>query len=413
MRVNCKHVAAIVVATAVPTEMRTQPIPAPPALPVWRQSLDALLPPASTNDRVGTPLAIELSLSVSGPSPSLDARLVRAGKRGGWVAGDLSWAKLNMLRHSGYPERSLGCFKSSMRPSGVELEFVWLPPLFVRNLCVRRREDDLAAAIERRAVAAVGRSAPRRAAAAAAPPTAGGADVCHGAAVPERDRRRDGRSGRRAHASGQRRRGTAGGVHRIVGSWRGVRRRRVAAGTPGQPATAASQRMALSDAPLVIPADEVPRFVTEYYPRLRHIAAVTSSDASFTPPEIAGPTLVLRADYQAEHELELTCEWAYRLGDNAFRSPIGTSDYAAWRDLEAETALASSIARRWSRWGSEPTHAHRRARLSGLKTMRFATGSTAARRASRCRAGGVRPPGGLPGGGWLPRHRGDDRRGRW
>lgn len=90
VHVNCKHVAALVIAAAGATKMRAQPTPPPPAPTAWRHSLDALLPPASTNDRIGTPLAIELNLSVSGPSPTLDARLVRPGKRGGWVAGDLS-----------------------------------------------------------------------------------------------------------------------------------------------------------------------------------------------------------------------------------------------------------------------------------------------------------------------------------
>ncbi|MGA8254113.1 MAG: SWIM zinc finger family protein, partial [Mycobacterium sp.] len=107
VHVNCKHVAAIVIAAAGAAKMRAQPTPPPPPSTAWRRSLDALLPPASTNDHVGTPLAIELSLSVSGPSPTLDARLVRPGKRGGWVAGDLSWAKLNMLRHCGYPDAQL------------------------------------------------------------------------------------------------------------------------------------------------------------------------------------------------------------------------------------------------------------------------------------------------------------------
>jgi hypothetical protein len=103
VHVNCKHVAAIVIAAVGATKMRAQTTPPPSVPAAWRQSLDALLPPASTNDRIGTPLAIELILSLTGPSPTLDARLVRPGKRGGWVAGDLSWGKLHMLRY-GYPD---------------------------------------------------------------------------------------------------------------------------------------------------------------------------------------------------------------------------------------------------------------------------------------------------------------------
>jgi hypothetical protein len=37
--------------------------------------------------------------------PKLRARLVRAGKNGGWVAGGLSWGKLESLRYYGdHPE---------------------------------------------------------------------------------------------------------------------------------------------------------------------------------------------------------------------------------------------------------------------------------------------------------------------
>ena len=148
VQVNCKHVAAIVVAAAGATKMRAQRTPPPPAPTAWRQSLDALLPPASTNDRVGTPLAIELSLSVSGPSPTLDARLVRPGKRGGWVAGDLSWGKLHMLRHCGYPDAQLrllqelyATYRASSSNSTGYYRYSY------GGYTVRRREDDLAAAI--------------------------------------------------------------------------------------------------------------------------------------------------------------------------------------------------------------------------------------------------------------------------
>src|SRR5262249_33583052 len=134
------------------------------------------------------------------------------------------------------------------------------------------------------------------------------------------------------------------------------------------------QRMTLGE-PLVIPAEEAPRFAAEYCPRLRHIAAVTSSDESFTPPEIIGPTLVLRADYEADHELELTWEWAYRLADNDFRAPVDTSENPGYRDLDAETALALSIEAPLEQAGLRAADGRLvpRTRLSGLETMRFAT----------------------------------------
>ena len=60
------------------------------------------------------PLAIELALAAdpgqvsrTGPAPlRLIARLVRPGKNGGWVAGDLSWGRLDTLSYgSDYSEQ--------------------------------------------------------------------------------------------------------------------------------------------------------------------------------------------------------------------------------------------------------------------------------------------------------------------
>jgi superfamily II DNA or RNA helicase len=141
-----------------------------------------------------------------------------------------------------------------------------------------------------------------------------------------------------------------------------------------KPAPEALQRMALGDQPLVIPADEAHRFAAEYYPRLRRIAAITSSDESFTPPEIVGPSLVLRADYQDDHQLELTWEWAYRLDDSDIRVPVDTHGFADYRDLPAEHALAASIAAPLEQLALRtPDGTLAGARLSGLDTMRFAT----------------------------------------
>ncbi len=374
VHVNCKHVVAIVVAAA--TTMRAQPTLPPPA-PAWRQSLDALLPPASTNDRAGIPLAIELSLSVSEPMPSLDARLVRPGKRGGWVAGDLSWGKLHVLRHYGHPEpqvRLLQEFYRTYRASSpnstgyyrysyagysygdgktislLQFESPQLWPLLdearqvgLRLLQARQQQEVPAFAT---AQLCLDVTADETGDLAVEPALrVGGATVRPVAFI-----------------------GSSG--HGVVYADRGLRLARLDKLAP-EPL----QRMTLGDKPLVIPADEAPRFAAEYYPRLRHIAAVTSSDESFTPPEIIGPTLVLRADYQADHELELTWEWVYRLGDNDFHAPVGTSENIGYRDMDAETTLALSIEAPLEQVGLRAADGRLVpwVRLSGLQTMRFAT----------------------------------------
>ena len=133
--------------------------------------------------------------------------------------------------------------------------------------------------------------------------------------------------------------------------------------------------MTLGEQSLMIPAEEEARFGAEYYPRLRHIAAITSSDESFTAPVIAGPTLVLRADYQDNHELQLSWEWEYRVGDSAFRAPLGTAADVGCGDHDAENRLVSSIDAPLERFGLRGVDGTLSAgtRLSGLETMRFAT----------------------------------------
>src|SRR5487761_467289 len=128
---NCVHVAALVLAaadetllsapTAAGTTARRSTLP-------WEQSLESLLAThqaraaSATGDvTANAPLAVELSLVQNTPEPfrypsyatdngrhepstedairkfKLQARLVQPGRLGGWVAGTLSWARLDYL----------------------------------------------------------------------------------------------------------------------------------------------------------------------------------------------------------------------------------------------------------------------------------------------------------------------------
>jgi hypothetical protein len=104
---NCKHVVALVLSVLEPGSSEPgRPQTAPPA---WRQSLDSLLDQGGPARGGTTPLAIELTLTGGPGQPRrggqaaaqvplrLIARVVRPGKNGGWVAGDLSWGKLDAL----------------------------------------------------------------------------------------------------------------------------------------------------------------------------------------------------------------------------------------------------------------------------------------------------------------------------
>ena len=142
--------------------------------------------------------------------------------------------------------------------------------------------------------------------------------------------------------------------------------------------------MALEGESLDVPAAAEPRFRDRYYPRLRRAAAVISSDGSFTPPVICGPDLLLRARYGSGHELEVSWEWAYRVGDSPLRAPLeagGPDD--GYRDLAAEQALLAGLDLPLDRYGlltrsdrapGAPVPALApHTRLTGIDTMRFTT----------------------------------------
>ncbi|MGN6680211.1 MAG: SWIM zinc finger family protein, partial [Streptosporangiaceae bacterium] len=116
---SCKHVVALVLSALAPGQPVTAR-PKNPRPPAWEQSLESLLGPSEAAPPGTTTLAIELALaaaagqarwgrSAAGRAPwRLTARLVRAGKNGGWVGSDLSWSKLDALRQShNYSERQV------------------------------------------------------------------------------------------------------------------------------------------------------------------------------------------------------------------------------------------------------------------------------------------------------------------
>jgi len=377
VRADCKHVAALVIAAAGAAAVPDQRRPDRPAPPAWRQSLDALLPPIPANGHAGTPLAIELSLSANGASPTLDARLVRPGKRGGWVAGDLSWGKLAMLRHCGYSDAALrllqeiyATYRASSPNSTGYYRYSYGGYSYgeVKTISLLRFDSPqlwpLLDEARRVGVRLVQARAQQEV------PAYDVAQLCLDVMAGETGdltvtavlRIGDGAARPLAFIGSP--------AHGVVYADGGLRLARL-----DRPAPEVLQRLALGDEPLVIPAGEAARFAAEYYPRLRHIAAVTSSDESFTPPEIIGPRLVLRADYHDEHELQLTWEWLYRIGDDDFRVPVGSVEYAGCRDVDAEHALASSIDAPLERFGLRGADGTliTEARLSGLETMRFAT----------------------------------------
>jgi len=131
-----------------------------------------------------------------------------------------------------------------------------------------------------------------------------------------------------------------------------------------RPVSARWQEMVLANRGIEVPAAQLARFRDHFYLRLRQSVTVLSTDGSFTPPVISGPTLVLCAAYGEGHDVVLDWQWAYQVGEAVFRLGLDqANDGAGYRDVAAEQAILDALARD----GLGP----RQRRLSGMDTARF------------------------------------------
>ncbi|CUU55424.1 SWIM zinc finger [Parafrankia irregularis] len=156
------------------------------------------------------------------------------------------------------------------------------------------------------------------------------------------------------------------------------------------PASAALIQMTMETEVLRIPAAEQPRFVEEFYPRLRRVARIISSDGSFEPPVITPPELVLRADFGPSHAVEIAWEWAYTVGGTRQRTPLASDSAVAggFRDEVAEAEILAGLrlppgstallapggGGYMPRSPGDEYVSADPVRLAGVETMRFATG---------------------------------------
>jgi superfamily II DNA or RNA helicase len=145
------------------------------------------------------------------------------------------------------------------------------------------------------------------------------------------------------------------------------------------PAPPALRRLVVDDNGLSVPGGQRGRFLDEFFPRLRRLASVTSSDRSFVPPALAAPGLVLRAGYGDGHALTLEWGWAYARGEEEARFPFpppGPDDPV--RDLARERAVLDALdlppfADGLLRADGPGSPLLPRVRLDGLDTMRVTT----------------------------------------
>ena len=398
---NCKHVAALVLTNIVADQppvtparrrapaTKTRQAAKPPS---WEQSLGALLesPPAGASHRQeAIPLAIELSLSSDARTPALSARLVQPG-RVGWVGGNLSWSKLGTLTYQGYRAAQLrvlqelyAVYRSRDQSSGYyysDVKSIDLSDYQSSRLWPILDEAEAAGIRLVHAKKALGDLSPyntaelcldvtediRPGSLTVAPKltVAGNTDI-----VPVRF------LGRNGHGL-------------VYTDWADVEasddpsRWHIRLARLASPAVPQLQRMVLAEECLKIPAGQVSRFRDEYYPRLRHIAPVVSSDETFVPPAISAPTLMLNASYHDGHALELGWEWAYRIGESHVRAPLTPArPEDGFRDPERERTILAGLEFPAEQFGLTPASPAGQdgiesppgGVLRGIDTMRFTT----------------------------------------
>jgi hypothetical protein len=383
MGANCSHVAALVLAATDDALLPASTAGARRSTLPWEQSLDSLLgTPAGATEPTAdvaaalAPLAVELSLvqnsSENSRYPSysthvrqqqladdatrklkLQARLVQPGRLGGWVAGNLSWSRLDYMllrdefpaahvrllhelfalhrasttQQGYYPNYSYGGYGGDQKYldlSACESRQLWplldqaheaglpfvyrgkqgtLPPPGTAELTLDVTSDETTLLIA--PVIKTGDSMD------AVPLRFIGSEG-HGVIYADRSQASHGELAR-------------------------FRLARLAHPVPAQ-----LQHLALVDERLVVPESGQAAFLSKYYPRLRRMAAVTSSDGSFTAPEISEPALVVRAAYARNHQVEVRWEWAYQVGGTELRAALGAQP-DPFRDPETEAEILGGI----------------------------------------------------------------------
>lgn len=378
---NCKHVAAIVIASSL---RGPRSLTAPPALPAWEQSLEPLVgDPSALDGRA--PMAIELKLDTrsAGTQSSVRARLMRPGARGGWINGSLNWDGMESWNRE----------VSGLRPDHVALvkELRALHRAGARTAYGygAERTIDLAAYDSPRLwslLEEAGRAELVLLDAHGAVPLPAAGEVRldvvrrpDGALVATAELHLDAEQPWRPVLFV----GAAGhGLVCVTGppdsalEHRPLRLVRLRRSTP-----AALQRMLLDGTRLEIPAADRERFEQEYAPALRRVAALTSSDGSFVVPEVSAPELVLSVAFGGtDHAVDLAWAWRYGFGERTQLVPLAMAPGSPrFRDAEAERVrhaasdLGDTALAQFGLLDDHGRPSRAPARLTGMDTVHFTT----------------------------------------
>ncbi|WP_146362884.1 DEAD/DEAH box helicase [Arthrobacter yangruifuii] len=370
---DCKHVAAAALQSNTEHLISRQELFAPatrPAVPAWQQSLQTLIDADhadSTRPAETTPLALQFELRNvaaaaasrwGAPTPRslhratpfrLGVRPVVRNAKGNWVKNNLAWSNISYqtygLRLDPDQHRWFSQFPSLHRSNGVSYfgqndSWLYLDD-FANPLLWQLLEEAVRLGIpfvgtKKDAAVRVGKLATLsldvRAAGGDTPgplqllPTL----EVDGAQVPLED----------------------AGIIGNHGIYLRSPQNTITLAPTAKTLTEQDKGLLLQGAPVMVPKADAPVFLEKFYPRLRQVLPVTSSDDSVEFPEIEPPVLVLTAAFGPEDSLTLTWNWAYRHGSSSTRLPFtrapktgGSADDVdtSYRDIPAEAELLAAV----------------------------------------------------------------------
>ncbi|MBX4167619.1 DEAD/DEAH box helicase [Rhodococcus sp. DMU2021] len=333
---DCKHTVALLLTLLAPQEDTT------PKTPSWEAPFEAMFEDHETGN--GVPLALQLALTqrAHAPAPMLTARVLRPG-RTGWVSGNISWQNLAytydvnkqhqqlLLEFAALVQASTRSYYSSAS-STVDLSAV-SPRLWSLLDDARRLGIELRYAKKKHG--------------AVPPPGAAEvhvdvADVGDGLTVTPALHISDDSTGAAVAFIGA-------PAHGVVYLPSGDHDGGAPADLPFRlaqlrnPVAAGMQRLLQSGGALTVPADQVPRFATTYYPRLHRAATVTSVDGSFTAPTVTEPALLLHVAFRPQHRADLHWQFVYTVGDGEYTVELYEHLGDTVRDRDVEDALLTEI----------------------------------------------------------------------
>ena len=363
---DCKHVAAVALQSNTDHLLARQEFVRPaadagPAVPAWQESLQTLIDAdhsAVTGRPAATPLALQFEVRAQdagarwgAPAPRsahratpfrLGVRPVVRNAKGNWVKNNLAWSniayqtyglKLDPEQHRWFSQfpalhRSNGVSYFGQNDSWLYLDDFSNPLLWqlleeARRLGVEfvgARKDSAVQLGERAALSLDVRAA-----------EAGGSAPLRLLPVLEID--------------GQPHPTDTAGLIAGHGIYVRTPENLIVLAPTARPLTDQDRGLLLKGAPMIIPEADTPVFLEKFYPKLRQVLPVTSSDNSVQFPEISPPVLVLTASFQPEDSLILDWEWEYRQGSGLTRIPLGTrADPASgYRDVAAEADLLAAV----------------------------------------------------------------------